>query len=114
MYNLGEHFKVDYEKIKPNKDSIVQGKNYRFTILSERLIRIEYRENGPFLDAPTQLVVNRNFPKPNFNIKQDRNYLEISTNYFKLSYKKEQKINNSKNLKVEVLNSSSVWYYNHV
>ena len=28
MYNLGEHFKVDYEKIKPNKDSIVQGKNY--------------------------------------------------------------------------------------
>ncbi len=114
MYNLGEHFKVDYEKIKPNKDSIVQGKNYRFTILSERLIRIEYRENGLFLDAPTQLVVNRNFPKPNFNIKQDRNYLEISTNYFKLSYKKEQKINNSKNLKVEVLNSSSVWYYNHV
>ena len=114
MYNLGEQFKIDYQKIKPNKDSIIQGKYYRFTILSERLIRIEYRENGMFLDAPTQLVINRNFPKPNFSIKQDRNYLEISTNYFKLSYKKEQKINNSKNLKVEVLNSDSVWYYNHI
>ncbi len=114
MYNLGEHFKVDYEKIKPNNDSIIQGKNYRFTVLSERLIRIEYRENGVFLDAPTQLVLNRNFTKPNFNVKQDRYYLEISTNYFKLSYKKEQKITTSKNLKVEVLNSNSVWYYNHV
>ena len=38
MYNLGEHFKIDYEKIMPNQESIFQGTNYRFTILTERLI----------------------------------------------------------------------------
>ena len=97
MYNLGEHFKVDYEKIMPNPECIFQGKNYRFTLLSERLIRIEYRESGIFHDQPTELVRNRNFSKPEFTVKQDKNYLELTTSYFKLFYAKGHKINNSKN-----------------
>lgn len=84
MYNLGEHFKVDYVEKKANDECIIKGNNYRFTVLTERLIRIEYSENANFVDEPTTLVVNRNFPKPNFNVKQDKNYLEISTSYFKL------------------------------
>ena len=114
MYNLGEHFKIDYKKAMPNKDAIIQGKKYRFTVLSERLIRIEYRENGMFLDAPTELVSNRNFPKVNFKVNQDKNYLELTTSYFKLTYSKGSKITNSRNFKVEVLNTDRVWYYNHV
>ncbi len=114
MYNLGEHFKINYEKIKPNPECVFQGKYYRFTILSERLIRIEYRTDGNFLDAPTQLVINRNFKKPEFTVKQDKNYLEITTSYFKLFYFKERKINNNKNFYVEVLNTERSWHYNHV
>ena len=114
MYNLGEHFKVDYEKIMPNPECIFQGKNYRFTLLSERLIRIEYRESGIFHDQPTELVRNRNFSKPEFTVKQDKNYLELTTSYFKLFYAKGHKINNSKNFHVEVLNTDRTWHYNHV
>ena len=113
MYNLGEHFKIDYNEIQPNPESIVMGKKYRFTILSDRLVRIEYNEDGYFVDEPTKLVINRKFPKIDFKIKQDKNYLEITTSYFKLSYTKEKKIN-SKNLKVEVLNSDKFWFYKHV
>lgn len=111
MYNLGEHFKVDYVEKNANDECIIKGNNYRFTVLTERLIRIEYSENANFVDEPTTLVVNRNFPKPNFNVKQDKNYLEISTSYFKLYYTKNKKLNNIKNLRVEILNSDKLWYY---
>ncbi len=114
MYNLGEHFKVNYDKIKPNPECVIKGEKYRFTILSERLIRIEYREDGNFLDAPTQLVVNRNFDKPKFEVKNEKNRLIIMTSYFNLFYSKEKKINNNNNLYVDVLNANKTWYYKHV
>ena len=95
MYELGQHFKFDYKKIKPNPECVFQGKKYRFTVLTERLIRIEYNENGVFLDEPTLLIRNRNFPKFNFDVKQDKNYIEIKTSYFKLSYTKERKLSSS-------------------
>ena len=112
MYELGQHFKFDYKKIKPNPECVFQGNKYRFTVLTERLIRIEYNENGVFLDEPTLLIRNRNFPKFSFDVKQDKNYIEIKTSYFKLSYTKERKLSSS-NLKVEILNTDKFWYYKH-
>ena len=114
MYNLGEQFKIDYENILPNPDCVFQGKNYRFTLLSERLIRIEYRESGVFNDELTELVRTRNFKKPEFTVKQDKNYLELTTSYFKLFYAKEHKITSNKNFYVQVLNTDRTWHYNHV
>lgn len=114
MYNLGPQFEIDYEKIKPNKEVVLQGNKFRFTILTERLIRLEYSENGTFKDEPTEMVINRNFTKPQFSVKQDRYNLEITTPYFKLYYTKESKFKNSKNLRVDVLNSNNSWFYKHV
>ena len=114
MYNLGAHFEVDYMKAKPNLECVIQGEKYRFTILSERLIRIQFNSNLSFHDEPTQLVINRNFNKPEFKVKEDKNYLEISTKYFKLFYTKNSNYKNSKNFRVELLNTDKYWYYNHV
>ena len=114
MYNLGSHFEVDYEKIKPNEECIIKGDKYRFTILSERLIRIQFNESSMFHDEPTQLVVNRNFNKPEFKIKEDKNYLEVFTKYFKLYYVKNTSYKNSKNFRVELLNTDRFWHYKHV
>jgi hypothetical protein len=50
VYNLGEQFKFDYTKSKANKESIFQGSKYRITVLTERLVRLEYNENG-FVNA---------------------------------------------------------------
>lgn len=114
MYPLGEHFKVDYDSIMPNYGCVLKGYCYRFTVLSERLIRLEYSANGEFVDEPTELVINRKFPKPQFEVKEDNHFLEIKTPYFKLSYQKEKPINKSKYLKVNIGNSDKTWYYNHV
>lgn len=117
MYPLGDNFKL---KVNPttNQKNIIRGNKYRISILTERLIRFEYNESGIFEDLPTEFAWNRNFPDVNYSIKQDSKFLEITTSYFKISYTKEKSFKGSKispdsNLKVEILNSNSVWYYGH-
>ena len=39
------------------EENTVQGKTYRFTLLTPCLIRMEYREDGQFEDRPTQSVL---------------------------------------------------------
>ena len=112
MYDLGGQFHFNMEQAKSNPKAIIKGNNYRFTILSERLIRIEYSKNGVFIDAPTELVLCRNFPVPKFDISQDSRFLEISTSYFKLSYTKESAITQS-SLRVTLNGTESMWYYGH-
>src|SRR5690606_20135874 len=109
-------FSFNYDLAKTNEESIIKGQKYRFSILTERLVRLEYSESGVFEDRPTELIWYRNFEKPQFTIKEDEKYLEISTRYFKISYLKERKfsgspINPSSNLKVELLNTDRSWYY---
>ena len=44
-----------------NEKNIIPGKNYRITVLTESLFRLEYSEEGVFNDEPTQTVLNRDF-----------------------------------------------------
>lgn len=118
MYNLGEHFLVDQEKGKANENCIYKGNKYRITVLTERLIRLEYNESGQFLDAPTEMVLNRKFNEPQFAAKEDAQFIEIKTPYLTLFYTKDKPfkgttLNPSANLKVAVNNSDRVWYYGH-
>ncbi len=118
MYELGSHFAHDLESARANKESVIQGMKYRITILTERLIRLEYNKDGIFEDRPTERIWFRNFEKPKFTTKEDKNFLEITTSYFKLFYRKEakftaSKLNPTKNLKVELVNSDAYWYFNH-
>ena len=82
MYNLGEQFTLDTKRAIANKNNIIQGPNYRFTVLTERLIRLEYNDNGHFVDDPTELVLYRDLKTPEFNLKEDTNFIIITTKYF--------------------------------
>ena len=118
MYDFGNSYHINLEELKSNPESVVQGQKYRFTVLTERLIRLEYSPSFIFNDLKTELVSFRNFEKPNFTKKEDEHFLEIETDYFKLSYNKESDFkgtffNPSKNLRVEVKNTHNVWYYGH-
>ena len=115
MYPLGDNFKIKTNSI-PNESNVIKGKYYRITLLSLNLVRLEYSPSGEFLDAPTQLAWNRNFGPVNFNKREDNNYLEISTPYFKINYSKEKSFVGGKftpdaNLKVNILGSNTIWYY---
>lgn len=67
--------------------SIVQGNNYRFTVLTDSLIRIEYSQSGNFTDDNTQVVQNRNFPSVNFDVIKNIDELQIITDKLHLYYK---------------------------
>ena len=53
--------------------------NVRFSLLTPRLLRVEYNKKGLFTDEPTQSVINRNFDKPAFNIVEDGDKVIIIT-----------------------------------
>lgn len=116
MYDLGDQFKFDLNKAIANPECIIKGEKYRFTILSESLIRLEYSANGVFNDLPTMNVLYRNFKKPSFEVEETDKQLFISTKYFNLIYLKEKsfyggKINPASNLRVTCVNNKKVWNY---
>lgn len=118
MNNSNLNFPVDYLNNKSSEKSVVKGNKYRFTILSERLIRFEYNENGIFEDRPTEFAWNRNFPLVEFEIKEDQTFLQIKTKYFNVEYQKEKPFLESKfypgsYLRVNLNNTDRSWYYKH-
>ncbi len=95
--------------------TVAQGKTYRITVLTERLLRLEYNKTGVFYDNPSQFAINRKFPKPEFTLKQDDRFLEITTKYFSLSYEKEKNFDAGKltpmaNLKIQLNGTDKSWY----
>ncbi len=118
MAQLEQHFKIDYQNAIAKKEAIFQGNKYRITILSERLIRFEYDVNGNFFDHPTEFARFRNFNVPEFKVEENDKTLIIQTKYFVLQYLKEKSFIGPKyapdqNLKVGLLNSDKIWYFNH-
>lgn len=118
MYDLGAQFKYELNNTQSKTESTVTGKKYRFSVLTPRLIRMEYSETGEFTDLPSQFATFRDFPKTNFILEEDDKVLEISTSRFRLEYLKEKsfehnKVNPGNNLKVTLIDSDKEWYYNH-
>ena len=122
MYPLGRQFEVDYTKAKSDKKAIVQGTNYRISVITERVIRLEFSTIGQFNDRPTQLIRKRNVGLPDFSVRQDANIVEISTKYFSLSYIKGQpffgtSVDPMRNLKITLLaherDRQKDWYVGH-
>src|SRR5699024_1203983 len=60
------------------------------TVLTKSLVRLEYSPDGIFTDAPTQTVLNRNFPQVSFEVRETPEELEIRTEYFQLNYDKKE------------------------
>jgi len=122
MYPLGKQFEVDYNKAKSDKKVVVQGSNYRISVITERIIRLEYSAAGEFNDRPTQIIRKRNVGLPDFSVRQDASIVEITTKYMALSYIKGQsffgtKVDPMKNLKITLLSKErdrcKDWYVGH-
>ena len=111
MYNLGNQFN------NPNLSALVSpddvcftGRNYRITILSERLIRLEYSKDGVFNNHETAIVKNRDFDKPEFIKNEDERIINIETRYFSLTYYKNAPFS-SRSLFASSTNKKLSWYY---
>ena len=101
--------------VRPAADSrnIIQGENYRITMLTEGLVRLEYSEDGIFEDRATQTVINRDFPAVDYQVKETPEELEILTWRFRLTYDKKEF--NPRGLRIHVTGNTGsgndVWHY---
>ena len=72
---------------KSRAESEACGRTYRFTVLTSRLLRMEYSPDGIFEDRPSQTVLCRDFPTPEFHVTEREGVLELSTEAFRLTYR---------------------------
>lgn len=86
------------------------GDKYRITILTDRLIRLEYSEEGTFEDRPSFAVINRSFDDdPEIKVNDEEGNLTAETKYLRLSYDKKQF--SSCGLLIELKETGTVWNF---
>ena len=68
------------------KENICAGACYRFTVLTSRLLRLEYDPEGIFEDRASQSVFYRNFPANSFTVTRENGILTLETEHLVLRY----------------------------
>ena len=109
---------VEQDEWNPLADSaamVVSGK-VRFTVLTSRMIRIQYSNASKFEDRATFAIVNRRLPVPEYSVEEDGVYLYIRTEHLTLRYKKRSvpwetdKTPNNLCITFEMNGQSCMWY----
>ncbi|KAL2206817.1 glycoside hydrolase, partial [Sarocladium strictum] len=72
-----------------NPASVISGPHYRFTVISDMVLRYEWSASGHFEDRASTFAINRNFLKPEFIVKEDDLELQIITKSLHLTYNKQ-------------------------
>jgi len=70
-----------------DEGAVVVCGNARFTVLTDRLIRMEWAQDGRFEDRATLGVVNRHLPVPDYTHTQKGKKFSLNTGKLSLSYK---------------------------
>ncbi|KAG5754307.1 hypothetical protein H9Q70_003058 [Fusarium xylarioides] len=90
-----------------NKDSIVSGSQWRFTLINDIVLRYEWAEDGVFEDRPSTFALNREFPTPKFTVSDTEDQLEIRVDAFQITYNKQRF--DKYGLVVSVSNKNTLW-----
>ena len=95
------------------RQAAVTGEHYRFTVLTPWLLRLEYSEDGIFEDRPSQCVLNRKFPVPDFQVFEREDSLKILTEGIQLVYDKKPFSANGLSVQVRGNLSAyhSIWHF---
>ena len=94
----GLYAQEEFHPVAQSKAQVVAG-NARFTVLTPRLIRMEWAEDGVFEDRASLGIVNRDLPVPDFKAKKSGSKVTITTSALTLSYSSPAKFD-AQNLKV--------------
>ena len=95
----GVSFAAPAENPVASKEATVVCGNARFTVLTSRMIRMEWSADGAFEDRATLAIVNRNLPVPAFKASKSGKGVTIKTADVTLKYNGKGKFD-AKNLSV--------------
>ena len=69
-------------------EATVERGDVRFTVLTPRLVRLEWNAKGIFRDGRTQVVVQRALEVPPFTLNEDDRFIEIDNGKLRVRYEK--------------------------
>jgi len=84
---LHAYHRPDCDPVAAEAATVV-GADFRFTVLSPRVIRMEYDQAGDFEDRPSQTIWHRDQPVPAFTVERD-DQLIIETDALRVTYDPE-------------------------
>jgi alpha-glucosidase (family GH31 glycosyl hydrolase) len=89
--------------------AVVSGPNVRFTVISSRMLRMEYSPSNEFEDHASQTFWFREQPVPGFTVERSPERIEIHTDALHLTYQINPAGFGRHQLSVQVLATSSTW-----
>lgn len=110
MSAIMEQFRLDF-KTRADSKAVVYCGNARFSILADRLIRMEYHPQAIFEDRATQTMWYREQAVPDFTVKETEAGIEIETEFLQLSYTNIGDGFTADNLSIRLKNSDTIWHY---
>lgn len=109
------HSKLPPYDVTPVADpaNIITGPGYRITVLDPGLVRLEYSATGEFEDRASQMVLNRAFPRVDYELVESEDLLEVHTERLHLIYNKQAFSTSGLSVQATggVHSSASVWRY---
>ena len=90
--------------------AVVTEGNARFTVLTDRLVRMEWAEDGQFEDRASLAIVNRNLPVPSFSKSRSGKTLTIKTDALTLTYKGGRFDKDNLEVKFKLNGSTVTWF----
>ena len=110
MPTIPEHFRLNFAPLA-SPDAIIQCADARFTVLTDRLIRLEYHPESCFEDRPSQTFWFRKQPVPPFTAQTSDHSLDIETASLQLHYDfHEQQPFTPENLSIRIKSVDRVWH----
>jgi alpha-glucosidase (family GH31 glycosyl hydrolase) len=89
--------------------AIVREGSARFTVLTPRTIRMEWRNDQKFTDDASFVVINRKLPVPEYSVKRKDGWLYITTGELELRYQMVSGKFSDKNLSIKSLSASKAF-----
>ena len=107
---LPDHFRLD---VQPAADpaAIVTAPRARFTMLTSRLLRLEYSPADRFEDRASQVFWYRAQPVPPFEVERAADRVVITTEHLRLTYRFTAQGFTRDNLAIEVKATNKTWKY---
>ena len=107
---IPEHFQISFRPIA-DPAAVVRAPGVRFSVLTSRLIRVEYSSADRFEDRPSQVFWYRDQPVPPFEVERTSDRLSITTEHLRLTYDLTPRGLAQNTLSIEVFATQHTWKY---
>ncbi len=91
--------------------AVVEGKSFRFTVLTNRMLRLEFSESNKFEDRPSQAFWFRTQPLPDYKVTQSEEKIVIDTGELRLVYQITPAGFTRETLQIDVRSTNTNWSF---